>query len=70
MIQLTSGDKTYHFCSTCRKKMLTTYDDGDACNMSCPDLHESFLTYKTSAGLLHYAAKLFAPKVGMGAKES
>ena len=66
MIQLTS-DKTYFFCSACKKQMVVRYDDGDVRSIRCPDMHESFLNYKTMAGLRKYTLQLFAP--GIGAKE-
>jgi len=47
--------------------MVVRYDDGDVRSIRCPDMHESFLNYKTMAGLRKYTLQLFAP--GIGAKE-
>jgi len=69
MLTLSTDRFVYSFCSTCRARMVVSYSDGDVHVMRCPDQHESILNYKTFEGFKKYAIALFAPKVGMGAKE-
>lgn len=67
MLQFATEKHLYRFCSTCRAPMRTNYFDGDVENFTCPNKHESMVSYKTIEGLRKYALKLFAP--GMGAQE-
>lgn len=71
MLTLGTSRNLYHFCSTCRSRMVTRYFDGDVENRGCPDGHESLISYKTYEGLKRYALKLFQPaaSTGIGAKE-